>query len=105
MPFPAFFFLAAALAGKDARDNRRDKKTALDLESERLDTINNLQIGLDSAGISNQFDAEQMEAMREQFVGFKAMAASKDPRTQAAGWAGIQSLSTSVRGNIQQNEG
>lgn len=104
MPFPAFFLLAAALGGRDFLANRAEKESLLDREAERIDAINKIGLGLDAQGVSNQFDARQIEAMQEQFISAQAMLRSKDPKLQALGASRIQALDSAIRGNIQQNE-
>lgn len=104
MPFPAFFLLAAALGGRESIVNRREKGRLLDLEAERQDSINNIDLGIDVMGASNRFDARQIEAMQRQFVTAQGMLRSQDPKLQAIGANMMQDIDSAVRGNIQQNE-
>lgn len=104
MPFPAFFLLAAALGGREVVNNRREKGRLIDLEAERQDTINNIDIGLNAQTISNEFDAQQVEAMARQEQTALTMLSSKNPALQAAGSRMLQSLQTGILANIQQNE-
>ncbi len=104
MPFPAFFLLAAALGGRETILNRRERGRLLDAEAERQDTINSIDLGINTQTIGNQFDAQQIEAMQRQFQTAQGLLRSKDPKLQAMGANMIQDLDTAVRGNIQQNE-
>lgn len=104
MPFPAFFLLAGALGAREGILNRREKGRLLDLEAERQDTINSIDLGIDAIGGSNQFDARQIEVMQRQFQTAQGMLRSKDPNLQAIGANMLQDLDSAVRGNIQQNE-
>jgi len=104
MPFPAFFLLAGALGAREGIINRRDKRQLLDREAERQDAINRIDLGIDVMGVSNQFDARQVEAMNRQFTTAQGMLRSKDPKLQAIGANMLQDIDSAVRGNIQQNE-
>ena len=104
MPFPLFFLLAAALGTRESIANRRDKKTALDLEAERINAINNIDLGLDAQGIANKFDARQIRAMQEQFQTGQGLLKSKDLKLQALGAGMLSRLDSAIRQNIQQNE-
>lgn len=104
MPFPAFFLLAAALGGRESVINRREKNRLLDLEAERQDTINSIDLGISNDTGTNQFDAAQIEAMQRQFQTAQGMLRSKDPKLQSIGANMLQDLDSAVRGNIQQNE-
>ncbi len=104
MPFPAFFLLAAALGAREGIATRREKGRLLDLEAERQDAINQIDLGIDVMGVGNQFDARQIEAMQRQFQTAQGMLRSKDPKLQSIGANMLQDLDSAVRGNIQQNE-
>ena len=104
MPFPAFFALAAALGAREHIRERRTGRRMLDAENDRLTAINNIDLGIDAMGGSNQFDAVQMEAMQRQFTTAQGMLRSKDPKLQAIGSNMLLDLDSAVRGNIQQNE-
>ncbi len=104
MPFPAFFLIAAALGGREAIRSRRTGRRMLDQEADRIDAINNIDLGIDSMGGTNQFDARQIEAMQRQFQTAQGMLRSQDPKLQSIGANMLQDLDSAVRGNIQQNE-
>ncbi len=104
MPFPAFFLIAAALGGREAIRSRRTGRRMIDAEADRLDAINSIDLGINSVGASNQFDARQIEAMQRQFQTAQGMLRSQDPKLQSIGANMLQDLDSAVRGNIQQNE-
>lgn len=104
MPFPAFFLLSAALGGREALRNRRGKKRALDIEAERIDQINNIDLGINAQGRESKFDARQIEVMQRQFQTAQALMRSPNQQQQALGINMIQDLDSAVRANIQQNE-
>ena len=105
MPFPAFFLLAAALGGREAIINRRNRNQLLDDEAERQDSINAIDIGLSAATTgTNRFDAAQIKVMQTQTQTAIGMLRSKDPKLQSIGANMLQDLDSAVRGNIQQNE-
>ncbi len=104
MPFPAFFLLAAALGTREHIRSRRTKGRILDAEADRQDAINSIDLGIDSMGISNSFDARQLDAMQRQFQTAQGMLKSLDPKLQGIGANMLQDLDSAVRGNIQQNE-
>ncbi len=104
MPFPLFFVLATALGARESFLNKRRKGEMLDAEAERQDEINNIDVGINSMGVGNQFDARQIEAMNKQFQTAQGMLRSQDPKLKALGANMIADLDTAVRGNIQQNE-
>ncbi len=104
MPFPIFFLLAAALGGREVLQSRRTGRRMLDQEAERIDAINNIDLGINTMGASNQFDARQIEVMGKQFQTAQGMLRSKNPNLQAIGANMLQDLDSAVRGNIQQNE-
>ncbi len=104
MPFPLFFAIAAGLGARESFLNKRRKDEMLDAEAERQDEINNIDVGIDSMGVGNQFDARQIEAMNKQFQTAQGMLRSQDSKLQALGANMIADFDTAVRGNIQQNE-
>ena len=104
MPFPAFFLLAAALGTRDHLRGRLTKERMLDQEAERQDEINNIDLGIESMGASNVFDARQLDVMQRQFQTAQGLLRSLDPKLQGIGANMLQDLDTAVRGNIQQNE-
>ncbi len=104
MPFPAFFVLAAALGARDHIRSKRTGRRMLDEEADRIDAINNIDLGIDVMGGANQFDAQQMEVMSRQFQTAQGMLSSKDPKLQSLGANMLADLDSAVRGNIQQNE-
>ena len=104
MPFPAFFVLAAALGAREHIREKRAGRKMLDAEADRQDEINNIDLGIEAMGGTNQFDAQQMQAMGKQFQTAQAMLRSQDPKMQSIGANMLQDLDGAVRGNIQQNE-
>ncbi len=104
MPFPAFFVLAAALGTREHIREKRTGRRMLDAEADRLDAINNIDLGISVMGGENQFDAQQIEAMNRQFQTAQGMLRSQDPKLQSIGANMLQDLDSAVRGNIQQNE-
>ncbi len=104
MPFPAFFVLAAALGAREHVRSKRTGRRMLDQEADRLDAINNIDLGINVMGGENQFDAEQIEVMNRQFQTAQGLLRSKDPKLQGIGANMLQDLDSAVRGNIQQNE-
>lgn len=104
MPFPAFFLLAAALGGRDIVRGERGRRRTLELEAERQNEINNIDLGLETAGVENEFDARQVEMFQRQQRTAQALLGSKDPRQQALGANMIADLDSAARQFVQQNE-
>lgn len=104
MPFPAFFLLAAALGARDHIRSKRTGRRMIDQEADRIDTINNIDLGINVMGGENQFDAQQIEVMQRQLQTAQGFLGSQDSKLQALGANMIADLDSAVRGNIQQNE-
>jgi hypothetical protein len=104
MPFPAFYLLAAALGAREGIANRRNKQNVLDLEAERQTEINAIDLGIDSIGGTNRFDARQIEVLKTQFQTAQGMMRSQDSSMQKLGANMMADIDTAVRANIQQNE-
>lgn len=105
MPFPAFFLLATALGAREGITNRREKKTALALEAERQDRLNEIGAApIPNMGGSNKFDTAQAELMagyRNQAV---ALAKSQNAEEQRKGLTMLAQLQQAQLANTQQNE-
>lgn len=103
MPLPVIpLFLG--LLGLQGVSTRREKKTLMEREAERIRVLNNLDIGLDNLGGSNEFDAIKVDAMLRQEQTALGLMKSLDPEQQKIGAAMLARLDTAVRGEIQQNE-
>ena len=104
MPFPAFFLLAGALGAREHLINRRARQDMLDLEAERQNTINDIDIGLGDVSTANQLDQEMVRVMQSQTRDAKAMLRSKDPQLRQLGAQRISQLHGAVQQFVQQNE-
>ena len=104
MPFPLFFALAAALGGREIVRDRRAGRRMIDQEAERLEVINNIDLGIGTMGASNIYDARKIAALYDQQTTAQAMLSSKDPKQREIGGRLLQGIRLATLDGIQQNE-
>ena len=104
MPFPLFFALAGALGANEVLTKRRKKGQMLAAEAERQDTPNDINLGIGMMVEANAFERRRKEILQQQLIQGQALAASKDPRQQQAGYAMLARVDEGVLRGVQQNE-